>query len=1591
MKLSVASVMMILVLILAQITPVSATYGEWGEFYSESDCDNKQNWYSNDESDALYSLDMDASDMQGIQLEPYYHAPPEPMSGALIDAHSDVTLGLDSDGNSVPIIPINNWGDMRAFLNGTLGGNDDHFSLNTSIVITTGTTAGTGQANQFLTTGRPGIFNGVFEGNGNTITGLRLRAARTTAGAPAGDGSIGVGFVQQAGHGAVVRNVNFANAGNADNNRTAHFIVANSRGMGIVIGSTANFPLGASAPITIENINILGHQQMVHTTGDSAAGSWGGLIGRVAANTTLNIRDVSVGAASPAESSLEIFVSGTSYIGCVGGLAGSVGVGNNGGTLNITTRTRASNFLNIDIRHGDRGATSTPAPASSRTSGGRLVGGVLGFVFSGHASIDNTLVTSTRNPNDTILGLSQVGGIVGGSNARGTLRLNNVENQAWVKVNLAGGNNTADGRIGGLVGRTMGALHVENSRNFGVVQHQFNNCVAGGLLGYGGTSAVVLITGSSNGAAPGQAPAGLPLPPNTEAGHIRHGHSGSGSTNHLNNNSAAAMGGIVGRSRGSITIIDTINYGRVEKAGISGGDSSVRNNTRIGGIIGRVHPVGGQVVRLENVTNAAPISIGSATATGANSSIGSVGGILGEITPPPRGSSTITLTNVTNTETGTITGGAESGGIIGWARPANMRIINAVNHGNIIRSGGDAAATATRVRPTDVGGIVGRAGGAGLRIEGAWNSGHVNGTNAAGGVLANDSTILAGNNAGGIIGRSTGARLHVTGVCNEGNVRGQLNAGGIIGFADANDAIVNGAVNHGSVTATRNGGEATAGGVIGRSSRRNMVIQNTGNFGTVRMRGNNNNSDGVAGVLGRSNGANARVEVSFNQGIVSGRNSAGGIVGRNQGNLNITDVYNIGQVTGGTQASLRAGNGILGRRRTGTVRITRAWVSTRVGGYAVATSQSNAAEQPVAAAITGITFSGVFVDSSVFNSAGSGITAANPANQVNRNGISQVDTEMLTSGLLPGFSGGPWRIGIDGVDTDEQRTYPYFAWQTESGLQQKFFGFIRALEDGEVEDGAVPRYLAVMDSYRNLNSTTVRFSFGDCSDFVDCGFDCTEHNLFDIEGTRVFNAYVAAAANEERPFSSVPAPVGFTLDVNRLGRISIGLVSNNGVVGFETREITGRITIRGYDPLFESNSRHYIDHTAFAIVSNDSANINLNRDFYGCLFDDCEYDPDCDEYSNCWGDTMRGVGIIRFATNDEGDIVSGLNPKSGVGIGNNASQLVPGDLENYTVVRITALGYAPVYRVIHNGDLNNFFRGDISIPMERVAFPIRVWVPQTPVTEDAVESDNPKGPPGTAGSTTPPTNARPGFPILPGHIPGSFLAINPVLTHSRNGVDSDITTTVETGADEYPRGHFDMQSVMWGDSLSATAPQHTENTLTTLQFSSLINRNAGSFESLAMGVFEPVLDLDLYITNTGLALMHFRFVEITGINEDGIPTLRNLNISGGGHTEANPMPNIELTIHDEPGHTKTRMEAPSTVHAPTYATVTTGNNPATDIEQRAALENMAGSFQHIRVAGLGEDTIFSVVDTAGRFAPAPNLDVSFFFEWFYPLVNVDEA
>jgi len=1438
--------------------------------------------YEHCDEDPCDCYDEDDEEPETGEEEPYYlnedyfYVPaidpnpdfvlPVPMSDAEITAIVNAEISQLSTRHY-----INTPAQLRDFLGGGIGTNYDHYILTANINVIDGSAA-------FTTPGRPGVFTGRFEsseGNNFTITNLRLR--------PTNEAHRGVGFVQEAGDGAVIRNVTFNNAGTGDTDRsyddaqTGGNWRGNVSGIGMVVGRTTA-PVGGSAVVTIENVNLIGTHQMTirvptgpqpadntggrvqqggrstHVaalgTGTHANSRIGGMVGQVDANTTLIMRDVSA-------STINLNTAGTAgggwgfIIAAGGGLVGAV----DGGTLDIRTSEFDGTNQVTAVSFGHQGRGTGGNDHVQTTRGVSFGGGVVGRVFSGNVFIENTSVGSGTSGSPTpatylhsevghIDAINVGGGIIGAAGVGTNIRLDNVHNLSIPVGARAHGSMHGDiprGRAGGLVGHTAGTLTIVDSSNNARVRgsngsdsgtaEQRTATFLGGLLGYGAPSSAVIINRSENGA----------------NAHFVHHRTLLAVTNH--NAGSASIGGIIGVARGFTAITDTDNRGVVTKQRTE--EAGHGENTHIGGIIGRAQPVAGGGLQLINVRNFGNVTIGGSGTggTAAHPGRGSVGGIVGEILPTVGGNAPIVIRDAENHSE--IRGGRQNGGIVGWSRANNVRIDDAINRGALVTThtnsgtannrgnavpdtggivGRISGASTTINNPVNhghitpasaqaggLGGIVGRSHGTRTTIVGAVNNGNISSTTAiirnAGGIVGiitssnamisdsvnNGSITLTGNvanAAGGIVGRigaTAGANNHTTGtgnslrarnaanasinnVQNYGQVRASARAGGIVGFSAANNTLIERAMNYATVESTNTGNQATAGGIVGFNNRTRMTVRNSGNVGTITSAtgtgaaGQRNRSAGTGGIIGRSQRANTRIESSYNQGAISGSVATGGIVGRNEASLIIQDVYNIGPVHGVLPGS---GNGIVGRRRTGTITISRAWVSADVRGYAIGVSRS-ARNMPstsgrTQADVRGFRFSQVYVDGTTTIQNTDFAFGSRPATQHDRPGITLVDTELLTLGLLPGIRDGqgPWVYGMidaygEVTNIEDFRTYAYFNWQVPGSRQELFFDSITAIS---TDPDLLPNTpMNVMDLVHWTNPVTFR-NVGEAPESI---YNSIAHAR-GLTGVRQFNTYRGSAAG-----AFTPAALGEVSTLVVPGRdgafsatnpTSIGLISSNGVVGWSPRDVHGRLIFTAYD----CASGEDITHVQFHLESEGNGQSPI---FFNQSVDFTVEPPVVIETHN-----FDGFAIIMFHISD-GNIYH-LNPRNTGLIPGVAAQSLAEALLQYTTVGATANpGYDPAWHTITTGDFDAYTgSGHIRIPMVRQPFELYVWV------RDYWEEDppNPEADVSTANPDPNPNN----HPFNEDsevweadYIPGQALAVAE-LTHVRPEATCDYPWSVE--------------------------------------------------------------------------------------------------------------------------------------------------------------------------------------------------------------------
>ena len=123
------------------------------------------------------------------------------------------------------------------------------------------------------------------------------------------------------------------------------------------------------------------------------------------------------------------------------------------------------------------------------------------------------------------------------------------------------------------------------------------------------------------------------------------------------------------------------------------------------------------------------------------------------------------------------------------------------------------------------------------------------------------SSISASNAVSGIIGNVVhNGTLNATNCRNEGNISGSNNAGGLVGYTDGT-----------------------------------VILQNCYNTGEIT----NNLGNNVGGLIGRDSDATTNsitITNSYNTGNITGKNYAGGIVGRSYGKCTFTNTYNTANV-----------------------------------------------------------------------------------------------------------------------------------------------------------------------------------------------------------------------------------------------------------------------------------------------------------------------------------------------------------------------------------------------------------------------------------------------------------------------------------------------------------------------------------------------------------------------------------------------------------------------------------------------------------------------------------------------------------------------
>lgn len=273
----------------------------------------------------------------------------------------------------------------------------------------------------------------------------------------------------------------------------------------------------------------------------------------------------------------------------------------------------------------------------------------------------------------------------------------------------------------------------------------------------------------------------------------------------------------------------------------------------------------------------------------------------------------LSIENCTNT--GEISCVAYNGGIVGEATNGKATIVNCHNNNNINVVGSSSTYS--------MGGIAGRFNG---KIEGCTNKGTIDANNSA-------------TQLGGIVGETRGNNCEVTKCSNEGNIINVAEyTGGIVGKSGS--AIkISGCYNKGQIIIDTAKSIVEIGGIIGEADNDGEIIFSY-NEGAINTNGKGYDIGGIVGkiygdltisdvynvanvsggqytggIVGLCSSTNLYLTRSYNTGDISGTSYVGGIAGQGDGST-ITNVYNTGGVTsiGGQYIG-----GISGQHITGSI------------------------------------------------------------------------------------------------------------------------------------------------------------------------------------------------------------------------------------------------------------------------------------------------------------------------------------------------------------------------------------------------------------------------------------------------------------------------------------------------------------------------------------------------------------------------------------------------------------------------------------------------------------------------------------------------
>ena len=521
------------------------------------------------------------------------------------------------------------------------------------------------------------------------------------------------------------------------------------------------------------------------------------------------------------------------------------------------------------------------------------------FANTNNAQIRNLTLTGSA-----FSGSQYAGGVVGFANAATTLS----------KVQAGGAVTTASvstAYAGGLVGQFATTGTITQSITSGTVTGRSS---VGGLVGYGGTGTVSDSSSSANVTATAGDAGGLM----GRAGGAVSNNSASGTVS-----GTSDVGGLIGIANGTGAVTGSSATGSVNNTlttGTAGGligtisSGAVTDGTASGAVSGGTS-TGGLIGSFSSST--ASITNGTATGNVTGSSGGETGGLVGiatgtgslsnssatgNVSAPTNGDAVGGLAGqfsmtggIVNSGAGaaaagpnaatTVSGGAYTGGVVGWYNSATALVNDASN--TIAFRGSSVTGS------TWVGGLVGYMNTtAVLTITGP----------AAGTPLATQVIATGTSGSAGVLaGRTNGV---VSGFTASGTVSSAGTAGGLVGTANGAGGFTNVSAS-GAVTSTGTGG--SVGGLVG-SYTNSGSLNNASASGTVQ--GGSGSGALTGGLVGNFSSAGSIVNAqTATTSTVTGGGDTGGLVGQatGTGTSAITSATVRGTVTGASNVGYVGG------------------------------------------------------------------------------------------------------------------------------------------------------------------------------------------------------------------------------------------------------------------------------------------------------------------------------------------------------------------------------------------------------------------------------------------------------------------------------------------------------------------------------------------------------------------------------------------------------------------------------------------------------------------------------------------------------------